>query len=57
MFSKNDSEKEAISDIQMLENSSSADLHIKKILKKFPPSDRENSTRKKSEYIKNNRVL
>ena len=30
MFSKNDSEKEAISDIQMLENSSSADLHIKK---------------------------
>ena len=30
MFSKNDSERQAISDIQMLENSSSADLHIKK---------------------------
>lgn len=37
MFFKNDSERETISDMRMLENSSAADLHFKKnILKKFP---------------------
>ena len=35
MFFKNDSEKETISDMRMLENSSSVDLHFKNILKKF----------------------
>lgn len=36
MFFKIDSERETISDMRMLENSSAADLHFKKILKKFP---------------------